>query len=110
MRVLTAYPITVQGKNMTYSYANGKKKRQELVGSGKVKGFLEKLGGASTGLAGVLGGISQPQQESVSAPQEVLPPPAPEKKPLSMGAKIGIGVGIAAVLGIGAYFLMKKKK
>jgi hypothetical protein len=33
-----------------------------------------------------------------------------EKKGMSMGAKIGIGVGIAAVLGIGAYFLLRKKK
>ncbi len=28
-------------------------------------------------------------------------------KGMSMGAKIGIGVGIAAVLGIGAYFILK---
>jgi hypothetical protein len=33
-----------------------------------------------------------------------------KEKGLSMGAKIGIGVGIAAVLGIGAYFLLRKKK
>jgi hypothetical protein len=32
-----------------------------------------------------------------------------EKEGLSMGAKIGIGVGIAAVLGIGAYFILKNK-
>lgn len=34
----------------------------------------------------------------------------PKEKGLSMGAKIGIGVGIAAILGIGAYFLLRKKK
>jgi hypothetical protein len=41
-----------------------------------------------------------------------LNPPAVvelEKKGLSMGAKIGIGVGIAAVLGIAAYFIIKRK-
>ena len=41
-----------------------------------------------------------------------LTPPAVvelEKEGLSMGAKIGIGVGIAAVLGIGAYFILKNK-
>lgn len=41
-----------------------------------------------------------------------LNPPAVvelEKKGMSMGAKIGIGVGIAAVLGIGAYFILKNK-
>jgi hypothetical protein len=32
-----------------------------------------------------------------------------KKKELSTFAKVGIGVGIAAVLGIGAYFLLKKK-
>lgn len=31
------------------------------------------------------------------------------KKGLSTFAKIGIGVGIVAILGIGAYFLLKKK-
>jgi hypothetical protein len=34
---------------------------------------------------------------------------APKEKGLSMGAKIGIGVGIVAVLGIGAYFIIKNK-
>lgn len=33
----------------------------------------------------------------------------PVEKGLSMGAKIGIGVGIVAVLGIGGYFLLKGK-
>lgn len=32
-----------------------------------------------------------------------------DKKGLSMGAKIGIGVGIAAVLGISAYFILRNK-
>lgn len=32
-----------------------------------------------------------------------------EKKGMSMGAKIGIGVGIAAILGIGAYFIIKRR-
>jgi hypothetical protein len=42
-----------------------------------------------------------------------LSPPAVvelEKKGMSMGAKIGIGVGITAILGIGAYFLIKRNK
>lgn len=30
-------------------------------------------------------------------------------KGMSMGAKIGIGVGIAAILGIGAYFIIKRR-
>lgn len=31
------------------------------------------------------------------------------KKGLSTFAKVGIGVGVAAVIGLGAYFLLKKK-
>jgi hypothetical protein len=38
-----------------------------------------------------------------------LPPPPPEPK-MSNGAKIAIGVGVVAVLGVGIYFLTKKKK
>jgi hypothetical protein len=40
------------------------------------------------------------------APQKT---PQPEKKGLSLGAKIGIGVGVVAILGIGAYFLLRNK-
>lgn len=45
-----------------------------------------------------------------NSPTMDTPPPVEEtKKGLSMGAKIGIGVGIAAVLGLGIYLMLKKK-
>lgn len=43
------------------------------------------------------------------SPLPDMPPVEEPKKGLSMGAKIGIGVGIAAVLGLGAYLMLKKK-
>ena len=42
--------------------------------------------------------------------KKTQPSPQPQKKGLSLGAKIGIGVGVAALLGIGIYFIVKKKK
>lgn len=43
-------------------------------------------------------------------PISLTPLPKESKdKGMSMGAKIGIGVGVLAILGIGAYFVMKKK-
>jgi hypothetical protein len=119
MKIITAYPIIENGKlvgnkvaanTLNYSSANGKKKKGGgLVGSGKVKGFLDKLGGVSTALGGVLGaGAAAPSQDSapVLTTEEVKPP----KKPMSTGVKIAIGVGIAAVLGLGVYFVMKSNK
>lgn len=43
------------------------------------------------------------------SPLPDMPPVEEPKKGLSMGAKIGIGVGIAAVLGLGIYLMLKKK-
>jgi hypothetical protein len=120
MKIITAYPIIENGKlvgnkvaanTLNYSSANGKKKKGgRLVGSGKVKGFLEKLGGVSTALGGVLGAGAAAAASQDTAPvlttEEVKPP----KKPMSTGVKIAIGVGVAAVLGLGVYFVMKSKK
>lgn len=39
-----------------------------------------------------------------------IPAQKPEKQGMSTTTKILIGVGVLAVLGIGAYFLLKKKK
>jgi hypothetical protein len=120
MKIITAYPIIENGKlvgnkiaanTLNYSSANGKPKKKKggLVGSGKVKGFLEKSGGVATALAGILGGgAAAASQDSapVLTTEEVKPP----KKPMSTGVKIAIGVGIAAVLGLGVYFVMKSNK
>jgi len=118
MKIITAYPIIENGKlvgnkvaanTLNYSSANGKKKKGgRLVGSGKVQGFLEKLGGVSTALGGVLGAgaaaRTAPSQES--APIVTEEP----KKGMTTTTKVLIGVGVAAVLGLGVYFVMKSKK
>ncbi|WP_430933295.1 hypothetical protein [Saccharicrinis sp. 156] len=44
-----------------------------------------------------------PMQKSVSVPATVNP-----KKGMSKGAKIGIGLGVAALIGTGAYFMFRK--
>lgn len=118
MKVITAYPIIENGKlvgnkiaanTLNYSSANGKPKKKKggLVGSGKVKGFLEKSGGVATALAGILGGgAAAASQDSapVSAPMEE------PKKGMTTTTKVLIGVGVAAVLGLGVYFVMKSNK
>jgi hypothetical protein len=115
MKIITAYPIIENGKlvgnkiaanTLNYSSANGKKKGGRLAGSGKVKGFLEKAGGVSTALAGILGGAAAAAPTQDTAP--VVPVEAP-KKPMSTTTKVLIGVGVAAVLGLGIYFVMKGK-
>jgi hypothetical protein len=120
MKIITSYPIIENGKlvgnkiaanTLNYSSANGKKKKGgKLIGSGKVKGFLEKSGGIATSLAGILGGgaATAPSQDSapVLTTEEVKPP----KKPMSTTTKVLIGVGVAAVLGLGVYFVMKRNK
>lgn len=115
MNVITAYPVIIEGKTSGYSNANGRRREKRtrdgvgsLVGSGKVKGFLEKVGGTSTGLAGLLGGATAPRDSESMLPPPPPPPPPPPTS-LSMGAKIGIGVGVIAVLGIGVYLATKKK-
>ena len=112
MKIITAYPIIENGKvvgnkiaanTLNYSSVNGKK-GGKLAGSGKVKGFLEKAGGVSTALAGILGGTAAAaSQEPVSAPME-----AP-KQGMSTTTKVLIGVGGAAVLCLVIYFVMKNK-
>jgi hypothetical protein len=121
MKIITSYPIIENGKlvgnkiaanTLNYSSANGKKRGGKLVGSGKVKGFLEKSGGIATALGGILGGgaaaAAAPSQDTAPVvPTEEVKKP---KKPMSTGVKIAIGVGVAAVLGLGVYFVMKSNK
>ena len=73
----------------------------------------------SSGVLDVLGGGGRPQQDMgrppVNEPALEMPyvPPTETidtKKGLSKTAKIAIGVGVAAVIGVGIYFLVKKKR
>ncbi|MCW3806182.1 hypothetical protein [Plebeiibacterium marinum] len=45
------------------------------------------------------------QTTSSSVPQNI----SPTKKGMSKGAKVGIGIGVAALIGTGAYFMFRKK-
>lgn len=106
MRVITENDIIVQKGTRTegfYSAANGKKNRDI---AGKAKNFVQS-GGVQNLLDSLQGGRNQPGPVNVSpAP---APAPAPTKKGLSTGAKIGIAVGVVAILGIGYYLYTKKK-
>lgn len=105
MKVITENTIIVQkGSNVQgfWSSANGKQKGNL---GGKAKDFV-KGGGVQNLLDSLQGGRNQ------SGPAEVSPTPAPapaKKKGLSTGAKIGIAVGVVALIGVGYYFYTKKK-
>lgn len=74
------------------------------VTSGKAKNFLDNAKGL---FGGLFGGEQTPVD---SGSQYVAPTPTPEaKKGLSKGAKIGIAVGVVAVLGFIIYKATKKK-
>lgn len=108
MRIITENEIVVQkGPNSPgmYSAATGKKKKigggivdkaKGLVGSGKVQGALALFGNSNS--------AGQPSQI------DTLPPPEPAKKGWSTGAKIGVGLGAATVLGLIFYFATRPKK
>lgn len=105
-------------------FKKGKERRQarKLARQGKKGGLGEKLGGivqnnkgeiAEVGgslLSGLLsrGGQSQLQaQTGQTASGTPINPYA--KPPMSLGTKIGIGVGALVVLGVGIYYLRRKK-
>ncbi len=62
--------------------------------SGLIDSFLNKIGA----------------NKGQSAPEVTIDLPPEGKKPMSTGAKIGIGVGVAALLGGIIYYAVKKRK
>ena len=88
-----------------YSNAKGKRKKggrlKGLIGSGKVAGALAKA-------QGVLGALSNQNTQTQPEPYIPTPEPTPTKTPLSKNAKIGIVVGIVAVVGIIGFIVYKK--
>lgn len=76
----------------------------------KGKGFLEKNPGIKDTLGNVLGG-NKASNDSVPTQTYNVPsaPPAPVKKKMSTGVKIGIGVAAAALIGTIIYFAVKGK-
>ena len=104
MNVITENSIIIQRKGKPldafWSPASGKVK-------GKVKDFVQS-GKAQSILDTLLQGRGNSQGPTDVTPTAPTPPPA--KKGLSTGAKIGIAVGIAAVIGVGIYLYKHKKK
>lgn len=125
LEVKTKYPIVTSTSDAetesdymrTYSAASGsvrrarrasRRRKGQGFGQRLKKGassllnnpFVQNVLGQKLGL-GNQGGGSPTSSDSYT--------PEPEKRGLSTGAKIGIGVGIVAVIGVAAYFLTKKK-
>jgi len=102
-----SYYLSAEGDNTDDSNAKGKKKRggklKDLIGSGKVAGALAKA-------QGVLGALSNQNTQTQPEPYVPTPEPTPTKTPLSKNAKIGIVVGIVAVVGIIGFFVYKNMK
>ena len=125
MNVITKYPIVLSGSDAqtesdyrgTYSAASGSVRRARRASRRKKgQGLGQQLKkGASTLLnnpfvQNVLAqklGVGNQSGGTTSSDNSYTP--EPEKRGLSTGAKIGIGVGIVAVIGVAAYFLTKKK-
>lgn len=92
-------------------------KAKGWVTSGKAKDLLAKLqgfqsGGGIKGLFGGLfgGGSSDSSVQTDNSSTGSYTPPSEEKKGLSKGAKIGIAVGGAVLLGIIIYAVTRPKK
>jgi hypothetical protein len=114
--VLADTPIGNRFDQDNFYPANGLKRRLKNSKLGKkVRKFKAKKQQANADNAKVQAEATKALAKGAEDDKLLLAtlnPPAVvelEKKGLSMGAKIGIGVGIAAVLGIGAYFIIKNK-
>ncbi len=123
--------LTGSGELMSYSMADGKEpdSYEILSYAGGVKRMVKKK---TTRKGGLIGNFRKNQKvrqqqrtadqknnaaaisamkKEASKPAFKLPPLPKEKKTgMSTGAKVGIGLGIAAVLGIGIYLAVKFKK
>lgn len=125
MKIITGRNVIYQNENTSSacgcsgfdsetSDASGKKggnfmdKAKGLFQKGK--GFLEKNPGIKDTLGNVLGG-NKASNDSVPTQTYNVPtaPPAPVKKKMSTGVKIGIGVAAAALIGTIIYFAVKGK-
>ena len=108
--------------NLFGSKANRRAKRTRRQGARRKKGsFIDRTSAGFNKLqnsgilasAGNLLGGNQQQGTGIDDPMmsdiNNFQPTKPPKSGMSTGAKIGIGVGVVALLGVGAYFLMKKK-
>lgn len=112
MKVITAYPIIVKGKvvgnklaanTLNFSSANGDQAKK----GDKVKKAVAKAKEAGLGDAALktIKALTTKEETAKPAP---APVPTPVREGMSNATKIALGVGAAAVLGIGIYFISKK--
>lgn len=126
LEVITKYPIVTSTSNAqtlsdyrsTYSAASGSVRRARRASRRKKgEGFGQKLKQGAQNLLknpfvqNVLGqklGLNTESGGGATSGESYTPEPT--KKGLSTGAKVAIGVGVAALLGVGIYFATKKSK
>jgi hypothetical protein len=118
MNVLTKYPIKISSSesetlseyNRTYAgraRRAARRRRGDSFGQRTERFFGRAL--QNPFVQNVLGqklGVST--DASSSQEPAYVPEPQAEKKGMSTGAKVGIAIGVVAVLGAAAYFLTKK--
>jgi len=124
LEVITKYPIvtstsdaeTLSDYRSTYSAASGSVRRARRASRRrKGQGFGQKLKAGAQNLLknpfvqNVLGQKLGITTETPTSPTSYEPSSDEKNKGLSTGAKIGIGVGVVAVIGVAAYFLTRKK-
>lgn len=132
MEVLTDYPIVYTNSNAqskgeyrsTYSAAFGdgwlttaagrerrRKRREERQRTGNTFGDKVRKAGQSPLVQGLLGNVLGGGAGAGAYDASALPPiDETPKKGMSKGAKIALVVGGVAVLGLGAWLLLRKKK
>ena len=114
MRIITAYPIVKNGKviankiaanTLNFASAEGDKPTRGQ----KVIDTLQKAKEAGLGEAALrtLNSVRANKKQKAVAPVVVMQPAAAEKS-LSTNAKIAIGVGAVAVLGLTIYLVKNK--
>lgn len=127
MKVITGNPIIINDRMVSnrsmYLSANGKtttakpqakpadSKMSKEEAIAKAKAGFESARQAGIfqkgGLRNWLGGGAQPVGDTTIV--TTTPPPPPQKEGMSTGAKIGIAVGVLAVVGIIIYAVKKGK-
>lgn len=121
MEVTTTAPILIDGQDNIEDFYNYNSNRRARRRSNQRRGqgfgqtlerwlknpFIQNLAAAKLGV--------QPTSDAPSSSSSELPsseplPPTEEKKGMSTGVKIAIGIGVLAVIGVAVYFVIKKKK
>jgi len=112
--------IVDEYKVLDYSYASGKKELKRACKDAKKSGEISK---DEFKICKAMAKAERDYFEEMAPPQSAAAPedsstrsssapvvttPEKEESGMPMAAKVGIGVGVLAVLGIGIYFIAKK--